>query len=309
MQVLSLGNIGADFACRVDSAIWSREQRGHDLMRLGGGKAANVALQARRLGVRALLLGRVGDDDLAAQALDTLLAAGVDVSGVRRVPGATGVAFIAVPPSGDQHSVAVPGVNLGYDETDMIAIERAVETADPGAVLVVDWDVTPHAVTHAITCARRRGLRVVADPVPPKMVDRADLRHVHALVPNEAEAVALAGLGHDDPIAAARMLAALGPALVCVRLAGGGCHVRHDGWAWQQQAAPGPVVDTTGAGDAFVGALAVALAEGRDEDDAVEWAVAASEVAVGRFGAQPGCPTRAEVDGRWRGAKRQRVPL
>ena len=295
----SLGSINADFQVRVAEPLGNAETvAGEDLRRLGGGKAANVALLACRLGCTAHLLGRVGRDDLAEQALAPLRAAGVDIAGVRRGAEGTAVSMIAVPPSGKKRIVLAGEANLGFDAADIAAIERAIAAAVPHSVLVVDYEITPRAASRAIAAAHARGLQVVVDPSFPAHVPRDDLRFVDALTPNAAEALALADIGErsDDTLeAAARALAAHGPAVVCIKLENGGCLLWHDGRAWHLPAALVEVVDTTGAGDAFTGAFGVALLEGLAPPQAAQWAVAASELAVTVYGSQPAYPDRARL--------------
>ena len=194
--LLSLGSINADFQVRVDDAAWEAETvAAHDLHRFSGGKASNVALLARRLGCDACLLGRVGEDELAEQALAPLRAEGVDLRGVRTGRGdGTAVSMIVVPPKGKKRIVLAGEANLRFDEADIGAIEQHIAAAPEGSLLVVDYEITPHAASRAIAAARRRGLRVVVDPSFPDQVPHEDLAKVHALTPNAEEALTLAGI-------------------------------------------------------------------------------------------------------------------
>jgi ribokinase len=300
--VLSLGGINADLQLRLDSLEdFGRAARpGRDLRRLSGGKGANVAVQARRLGCEAWLLGRTGDDAAAEQALGPLRAEGVNLGHVRRARGEqTGVALLAVGPDGAKRSVSAPEANFGFGEEDERAVLRAIEAAPAGAVLVADYEISPHVASRAIAAARVRGMPVVLDPSYPRLADRRDFAAVTALTPNEREARDLAGAGGDAPLSrVARTLAGAGARTTCIKLDGGGCLLLCEGRMWRQHAVAGEVVDTSGAGDAFSGALAVALAEGRDILTATLMAVAASELAVGRYGAQASYPTRAQLQER-----------
>jgi len=308
-SLLSLGSINADFQVRVDEAPGRAEWlAGRDLRRLCGGKAANVAVQARRLGHEARLFGRIGDDDLAEQVLGPLRASGVDLRGVRRRHGdGTSVAMVIVPPDGRKRIVAANRANLDFDEADIEAVERGIAAAEAGSVLVVDYEITPRAVSRAIAAARERGLRVVIDPSLPGAVDRTDLARATALTPNESEALALTGIkgnGPDAILDAAHALARRGPSLVCIKLDDGGCLLLHEKSAWHQRAAPVEVVDTTGAGDAFTAAFAVALLEEQPPLQSAAFAVAASEIAVGGYGAQTAYPDRERLEVQLRSARR-----
>jgi ribokinase len=303
--LFSLGSINADLQLQVAAPLEGREiLPATRFERLPGGKAANVAWLAARLGQPAVLLGRVGRDEFAAQALEPLALGGVDVRAVRRGPGSTGVAIVVVPPGGKKQIVAAGEANQALGDADIDAIERILKDAPAGSVLVADYEVTAQAVSRALAVAHDRGLKVVVDPSFPDRVPPADLALIDVLTPNEEEARTLAGIagqGLAASLAAARALASRGPRTVAIKLDGGGCLLWHEGCCWRLQAAPVEVVDTTGAGDAFTGAFAIALMRGDDALEAARQAVAASEVAVTAFGAQPSFPDAA--------ALRQRLAL
>lgn len=315
-ELLSLGSINADFQLRVPAGWHTQETvAATDLVRLGGGKAANVALLARRMGCVARLLGRVGQDDLGKRALHPLVAAGVDTSGVLRgAQERTAISVVAVPPSGRKSILLAGEANLGFGETDIDRTVGRIGEAPAGSVLVVDYEVTPAAASQAIAAALQRGLSVVVDPSFPAQVDAAALRGVTALTPNEAEAFELAGLErpatrtHAALLDAARHLAGFGVRIVCIKLDDGGCLLWQDEQAWHQHAAPVQAIDTTGAGDAFTGAFALALLEGQDAHRAVLFGVVATELAVQRYGSQPGYRPRAEFMERLHAASRPLVP-
>lgn len=300
-SILCLGGLAADFQIRTEAVPTSAAPvAGREFRRLGGGRGANVALCARRLGHEVRLFGRIGDDDLAEQALAPLQAAGIELAGVRR-GGHTPVAMIMVPPDGRKLSAATAEANLEFDQHDIQALESAIAATTPGSVLVVDHEVSPRAASRAIATAHERGLRVVVDPSYPHAVHKTDLRRATALTPNVGEALALTGIKSRNPVAlsdAAHALARLGVPLVCIKLDDGGCLVRHGGRSWHQRAAPAKVVDATGAGDAFTAAFALALLEHRDVAEAVRRAVAAAELAVEAYGAQPSYPDRARWEAR-----------
>jgi len=311
-SLLSLGSINADFMMRTGAPLETAAMlAAHDLRRLGGGKAANVALLAARLGRRAHLLGAVGNDDLAEQALAPLREAGVVLDGVLHHAAATGVAMVLVPPDGKKRIVSAGEANFCFDHAAIEALKEVVAAAVAGSVLVCDYEITPQAVSCGVAAAHAQGLRVVIDPSFPDKVPHADLRLAYALTPNAEEATALVGIrdrSDDALVAAARALAACGPPVVCIKLDHGGCLFYHDSQPWHVPAAPVDVVDTTGAGDAFSGAFAVALLDGASVSDAVLCAVAASEVAVTTYGAQPSYPDRDRLMRQIRSAERPLTP-
>jgi ribokinase len=242
------------------------------LARIPGGKGANQALAARRMGLPVRLVAAVGADPEADTALELLRSEGVELDGLRQVTEPTGLALITVDAAGETTIVVVPGANAALQV-------RAEDVAGADAVLTV-LEVPDHAVTAAAHHAT--GLFVLnaapARPVAPEVLRRADL-----VVVNSAEHTALPGLD------AARAIAVTyGPR---------GAVLLRDG---QQVAvaAPPPVhaVDGTGAGDAFVGAAVAGLLGGLRDDELLARACAAGALAAARRGAQPSLPTAAEID-------------
>lgn len=299
--ILALGSVNADFQFRVDRPLEGAETAmARDFRRLGGGKAANAACQARLLGHEAWLFGRVGDDDLKEQALAPLRALGVDISGVSAAAGAgTGVAMVVVPGSGRKHIVVAENANDAWSDGAVEALCRRIAAAPAGSVLVADCEIPGTVAKAAARAARQRGLRVVLDPSFPDRVDAGLLAAVDAITPNASEARSLRGLsgaGSDDLADIARGLAAAGPGLVCIKEEDGGCLLAQARGQHRIPAIEVEVADTTGAGDAFAGALAVALLEGRGPEEAARFAVAASTLAVTAYGAQPSLPRRDAVD-------------
>ncbi|MBO0737528.1 MAG: bifunctional hydroxymethylpyrimidine kinase/phosphomethylpyrimidine kinase [Alphaproteobacteria bacterium] len=299
--LLSLGSINADFQVRVGgSPALGETLIASDFVRLGGGKAANVAVLAQRVGVPARLLGQVGDDALGEQALGPLREAGVDLAYVSTACGcATAVSMVAVLPDGRKSIILANNANDVWDEEGIRRVVGAIDGAPECSVLVVDYEVPPAVARRAIEVAARRGLLIVIDPSLAGRADREMLTHATAVTPNPVEAEGLTGIKVDGIEAAARAagrLVAFGIPSACVKLADGGCLVLHRGETSVVTPVPVPVVDTTGAGDAFAGALAVALMERRPFVDAACFATAASHLAVTAYGSQPAYPSRREIE-------------
>jgi len=300
LTLLSLGSINADFQVRVDEPPGGRETLlAHDLCRLSGGKASNTAYLASRFGHNSILLGRVGDDELAEQALGPLREAGVEVEGVSRASGlSTGVSMIMVPPDAKKQIVLAANANDCWDEAAAGAVCARIEGSETPAGLVLDYEIPAWVVRRAIETAARRGIPVVLDPSFPDRLERDLLPMLHAITPNADEAEALVGHPVDDIEAAARAARELqraGTKIVCVKLSDGGCVLACANEA--QHIPPGEVVpvDTTGAGDAFTGVFAIALLEGRPPCGAAAWGVAAANLAVTAYGSQPAYPERERV--------------
>ncbi|ASW57789.1 hypothetical protein CIK06_17125 [Plantactinospora sp. KBS50] len=267
-----------------------------------GGKGANQAVAARRLGAEAVLCAAVGADAFGRQLTADLAAAGIDPEQLLVVSGdITGVAMIVVAGDGENTIVVVPGANHALDAS---AVTRLGDRLAPGDVLVLQLEVRLDTCLAAATAARRAGARVQLNAAPlPKSGDptlAALLELVDVLVVNETEAASLSGraapTGTDRWIEVAADLRRLGPAACVVTLGARGA-VAHDGdTGWSQPAFPASVVDTTGAGDAFCGALAYAQAAGLPLAEAVRRGCAAGALATARIGAQSALPTAAELD-------------
>lgn len=300
--ILSLGSINADFQVRIDVPLESgMTLMGRDFVRLSGGKAANVAFLARQLGRDAILLGRVGQDELAEQALAPLRQAGVDLRHVTRSAGSTAVSMIAVPPDGKKSIVLAGNANDRWDDAAAEAMMAVFARAHEESVLVVDSEISAEVVTKALRLAAERGIRTVLDPSPPERVERAAMQWVHAMTPNASEAGRLTDMEVSDAgsaMRAAECMLGWGVRIACVKLSDGGCVAAWKGGRVHIPSLDVDSVDATGAGDAFTAAFAVSLLEGGDPVRAACYGVAASGCAVMAYGSQPSYPSRAEIEAR-----------
>ncbi|MCG7360552.1 PfkB family carbohydrate kinase [Roseomonas sp. ACRSG] len=284
-----------------------------DFVRLSGGKAANVAFLARRLGHPAHLLARTGDDDLREQALAPLRAAGVDLSAVSQAPDIpTAVSMIAVLPNGKKSIILAGNANDAWDMAAAEAVLAQVGLAPLGSVLVADYEVPADLVARAVEAARARGLTVVIDPSPAPRAERAVLGRATAVTPNASEAESITGIAAQSPASAAEAASRLeqfGAPIACVKLPDGGCVLRHAGRTMHVPALPVDVVDSTGAGDAFTGGLAVALLERQPPLQAAVFATAVSHLAVTAYGSQAAYPERDRIQAMARRLGERAVPL
>lgn len=299
--VISLGSVNADFQVRVNRRPdLSETLMAEDFLQLSGGKAANVAYLARKLGIAAWLIARVGDDALAEQALQPLQDMGIDLRHVHAVAGKpTGVSMITVPPDGKKGIVLAGNANNEWSENDVAAVNQAIADAPSGSVLAVDYEVSPFIVQCAIATANERGIPVILDPSPADRVDPKILPQINYIAPNAGEAKKLTGVeidSVDQAVEAAHYLLNQGVKNVCMKLKDGGCVLVNREMKFHVPSIPVEVVDTTGAGDAFTGGLAVAVLEGRSLQDAACFATAASHAAVTNYGSQPAYPDRAELN-------------
>lgn len=299
--VLSLGSINADFQVRVERRPEISETLiGHEFERLGGGKAANVAYCARRLGVSTQLFGHVGEDDLAEQALAPLRKLGVELSDVAWVKGeATGVAMITVPPDGDKGIVLATNANEVWSAADADQLAQAIGACPEQSVLVVDCEVPALVVNRAVEAAKQRACRVILDPSPAERVSDDLIAAADLITPNAAEAEQLLGSASrdiDSALQAGMALVNKGAGAACMKLPEGGCVLVEKNRAIHIGVVDVEVVDTTGAGDAFAGSLAVALIKGFPQTEAAKFAVAASHLVVSAYGSQPALPSWGEVE-------------
>lgn len=261
---------------------------GYDFAMVPGGKGANQAIAATRAGAACTLLGTIGSDPFGVTLRARLTASGVDTSLVRTAYGISGVAVVMVDDAGENAIVATPGANGAF--TGLTEPELGVITG--ADVLVAQLEVPVETVAAAAVAARSAGTRVVLNAAPARPLAAGLLGLVDLLVVNEVEAAAICGARREDPGA---LLAAV-PRAVLTLGASGAWYGDRDGTALHIPAPVVEVVDSTAAGDAFTGALAVAWGEGRPIVDAVRWACAAGAACVRRLGALPALPPRADID-------------
>ena len=281
-DVYVIGSINVDLVVRAESLPTPGETvTGGTFERHGGGKSANQAVAAARAGAAVRMIGAVGDDDLGEEAVAALEAEGIDVAGVQRLADApTGVALIAVDAAGENQIAVASGANAALAGE---AVAAALDGAS-GGVALLGLEVPDAAVLAGAQAARAAGLTVVINPAPARPLGDELLAVAPILTPNGGEAAALSG--EDDPEAAALALAERTGAPVVVTVGSAGALLVEDG-ALQRIPAPRvDAIDTTGAGDAFNGALAAALAGGTTVADAVREAVAVAAESVRRPGAR-----------------------
>ncbi len=269
-----------------------------------GGKGANQAVAMSRLGASVAMAGRLGKDPFGVQLLRSLQADNADTNlVVIDQEASSGVALIFLTPDGNNAIVVASGANMrvGQDHAELAHIFAAITQA---RALVLQLEIPLETVTTLIAAGHNSGIPVVLNLAPAQLLPWEILKQVEVLVANELEASLLCGQQVDDMEDAgtvATLLHKQGIATVAITLgAQGALLVTSDGVGGTRSIyQPAPtiqVVDTTAAGDCFVGALTVALTEGQTPEHALRFAVYASALKVTKFGAQPGLPTRAEVE-------------
>ena len=296
--VIVLGGINMDLVTYSERFPEAGETvAGERFLTYAGGKGANQAVAAARMGARTAMVGRVGDDMFGPQLLDGLSAAGVDVSRIAVAPGETsGIAAIGVDAAAQNRIVQVLGANSTCGAEQANAVIAALESAD---TLMLQLEVPMDVSLAAAQSAQAAGKTVMLDPGPVRPFPAELLQLSSVITPNETEAEALVGFAVDGPDSAARAadeLLARGAGVAVVKLGAQGAYYATPGLSGFQPAFPVVAVDTVAAGDAFNGALAVCLAEGMALPGAVRVACAAGALAVTTTGAQDSMPTRTEVE-------------
>lgn len=305
-RIVVLGSLNMDLVLRVPHMPRAGETMlGQSLAQVPGGKGGNQAVSCARQGAAVTLLSCVGEDAYAEQLLAGLVADHIDVQYVQRTALAgTGVAVISVDDAAQNQIVVVPGASELL-RVPQARLQAQLQNAD---YVVLQLETPLAEVEQALRLARQAGCRTALNPSPMQPLPDHWWPMVDLLVVNESEAAQLCGLSVDTPqaaAAAARQLQGRGVAQVVVTLgahgavacdmggkgAGGAPGVAH----WHQ-AVPVQAVDTTAAGDTFLGALTVQLARGLGLNEATQWAMRAASICVTRAGAQPSIPYFAEVD-------------
>ncbi|NLO04691.1 MAG: ribokinase [candidate division WS1 bacterium] len=296
-KITVLGNINIDFVMRAERMPRPGETlMGSDLKLVPGGKCANQAVTAARVGADVTVIGRLGEDVFGPQLLANLEREGINTRYITTDPTThTGSAFIALTPSGENSILSCMGANLAVTPEQVEGASEAIERAD---MLLVQLGVPLEAVQRAMEIAGGTGTSVLFDPTPV----RGDLSAMWPLTtvscPNETEAEVIIGRPAttiEDAAKAAEWFRDQGVDVAIIKLGARGALVLDDDGARVVGGYQVDVVDTTGAGDAFAGALGTRLAEGAAVEEAIAFANAAGAMAASRFGAQPSLPTRDEV--------------
>ena len=297
-KIAVVGSLNMDLVARAPHIPQTGETIiGGDLHTLPGGKGANQAVAAARLGGEVAMVGRVGSDTFAQPLLDNLAAAGVDSTFVTQdAKSATGVALIVVDDAGQNIIVVTPGANMRLSPADVERAEAAIANAK---VLLLQLESPLETVIHAAKIARRHNVTLVLNPAPAQPLPASLLSLVDILVPNESETSLLTALPVEteaEAAIAAQALRQMGVQSVILTLGERGALLADEDGTELFPAFDVTPVDTTAAGDAFIGGLAVALAEGQPLRQAVRWGNAAGGLATTKLGAQPSLPTRDALE-------------
>lgn len=285
-RIVVVGSTNTDLVVSVPHLPQAGETvLGNELQVVAGGKGANQAVAAARLGGNVSFIGRVGDDDYGRQTLVNLQAEAIDTRFLQVTPGvASGVALISVHAQTGENSIVVaPGANGRVSAGDITDAREAFEAA---GVVVISLEIPLDAVAAAVALGRSLDLIVILNPAPAQPLSRDLLSQLDVLTPNERELEMLGGVEQLQAAGVKQIITTLGPR---------GAHLRTAQHDVLVPALHVTAIDTVAAGDCFTGALAVELARGREMPDAINFAVTAASLKVTRRGAQPGMPRRDEV--------------
>lgn len=300
MNIVVVGSLNMDLVVRMPRIPRPGETLlGGVFTTVPGGKGANQAVAAARLGAHVSMVGCVGSDDFGQQMRSTLAVEGIDISHVLVIPAeATGVALIQVDAEGQNTIAVASGANFRLTSAD---VEKAMQAIGEFDALVMPLETPLETIYTAARIARQKGAKVLLNPAPAQVLEPDLLQMVDVLLPNEHEIGLMTALpvqAAADIVAAADKLLALGTKNLIVTMGSQGALLfngeLHAGVlvpAWKMR-----VVDTTAAGDCFVGGLAVGLCEGKTLRSSAEFACAAAAISVTRAGAQPSLPRRTEVE-------------
>jgi ribokinase len=297
MNIVVFGSINMDLVTRSTRLPKPGETlTGHSFQTIAGGKGANQAVACARLGAATMLVGRVGGDVFGKNLKEQLGSAGVNHENVVvDTDISSGVALIAVEDSAENFIIVVPGANGQVGEADL---QRLDGILDQSKVLLLQLEIPLETVIAAAKLAKGKGVHVILDPAPAQVLPTEIYSLLDFITPNETEAELLVGFqikSNDDVTRAAVLLQQRGAQNVIVKMGGRGALALIGDKAKFYEPFRVNAVDTVAAGDAFNGALAAALSDGKSIEEAVGWGMAAGALSVTREGAQPAMPTRDEL--------------
>lgn len=297
-QITIVGSANVDFIMKVPHlpALGETVTDGA-FFQMFGGKGANQAVAAARAGGNVAFVGGLGDDTFGSQIRANMEQEGMDTQGVLvAADGATGCALIAIDAEGNNTICVAPGAN---DALTPEHIETYLPLLQNSSMLVMQMEIPVATTRRVLELAHASGIPVLFNFAPARSLDLPVSAAMIGLVVNEIEAQALTDIFLDDAEhveLAAEELQSRGPEFVIITLGAAGCVVANQDETFWVPAFEVNAVDTTAAGDVFCGALAAALVEGKNLEDAVVFASAASAISVTRIGAQPSIPTRREIE-------------
>ena len=296
-QILVIGSSNTDMVVKADKLPAPGETvLGGTFLMTPGGKGANQAVAAARLGGQVTFVAKVGNDIFGQQAVQAFKHEGINTTYVQiDTEHPSGVALINVDRAGENSITVAPGANAHLNASETTV---ALQTANADALVLLQLEISLPTVTYVVQQASSQGLRVVLNPAPAQPLPTDLFPHLFLITPNETEAQTLTGIHVTDSISAeqaAQKLHELGVKNVVITLGAKGAYLYANGQGQLITVPPVTAIDSTAAGDCFNGALAVGLAEEQTLVEAVTFACRAAAISVTRLGAQASIPTRDEV--------------
>lgn len=268
---------------------------GNNFQTFPGGKGANQAIAAARLGGNVQMIGCVGDDSFGKTLLQNLNKNNIDTSAIKVSSKATGVALITVDAAGQNTIVVVPGANSALQEKDLFGLRKVIQSAD---ILVLQLEIPLEVVIKAIDIAYKNGVTIILNPAPAQKIPSETLKKVTYLIPNENEISSMTGVeinSDADLLQAAEQLFSEGIKQIILTMGEKGAYYLSPNQKFRIPVFQVIMIDSTAAGDAFIGGFAAGLANGLDIQHALLYASAAGALAVTRQGAQTSLPDKNEV--------------
>lgn len=298
MKILVIGSFMMDLVVRTNRAPQAGETIvGNSFGRFPGGKGANQAVAAARLGGKVTFAGRLGSDAFGEELLETMKREHIDTEHIlidETTP--TGIASIVLEASGENRIIIVPGANLAYSVADVRKLEPVIKTAD---IMIMQLEMDLTMTEEATAIAHRHQVPVILNPAPARTLSDRLLSQVTYLTPNETELEILSGMpvnSVEDAEKAAAVLLKKGVKHVVVTLAAKGALIVDSSGSVHVEGFPATPIDTVAAGDSFNGAMAFQLASNKPLVEAVRFANAVGSITVTREGAIPSLPTYKEVE-------------
>ncbi|ARK22354.1 MULTISPECIES: ribokinase [Sporosarcina] len=284
-MITVIGSANMDVIAQADKfPLQGETVRGKGFQTAPGGKGANQAVACARLGQQVQLIGTTGTDSFAEMIVDNLQEQGVDTSYIKKVEGPSGVAVILLT-EGDNRIISIPGANHALTPERIEELKPVIRASD---FVMMQLELPTDTVWYVLKLCKELQVPVMMDPAPSSSFQLEYMSYVRYLTPNETECAQLFGTSIEETVTnyPNQLLVTLGKDGVCY----------HDGErVISVPGVPAKVVDTTGAGDTFNGALANRIVQGSDLQSAIQFANVAASLSVGKFGAQGGMPTTQEV--------------
>jgi ribokinase len=296
-KIVVIGSCNTDMVIKSDRLPVPGETIiGNRFMMNPGGKGANQAVAAARLGGNVTFISKTGNDLFGKQSIELYKTEGIKTDYIFSDPdNPSGVALISVDAKGENCIVVASGANGTLSPQD---IEKARAEIESAGLVLMQLEIPVETVEYAAEIACSKGIRVILNPAPARVLSESLFRRLHIITPNKTEAEMLSGIKVTDWVSARKasdMIHKKGADIVVLTLGSSGALIKENGYYHEIEALSVDAVDTTAAGDTFCGALSVGLSEGMNIADAVKMACKASAITVTRMGAQASIPYRSEI--------------